>query len=271
MQGISDKILFEKDGKYGIKYDAISNSQSVNGHPDSYRESTVNLYDMRNKISFGRLFIFLICLATTPCISFAQKKEVLKSADSLTTVAAVIDSTAPEGKKVKKVNVYNPRKAAIRSAILPGWGQIYNKKYWKLPIVYGALGTSAYVFFFNLQTYKDTRFAYRVKYNMRVNGTDSSLYSQIPDYLKPLQEGSLRSYRDSYRRDIDYSVIFFVLLWGLNVVDASVDAHLKSFDVSPDLSFRFKPGYSEMAGTRGVSFIVDIGKKKQAALLTAKF
>jgi hypothetical protein len=206
-----------------------------------------------------------------PHFSFAQKKEILQSADSLTTVTTTIDTTE-DGKKTKQVRVYNPRKAALRSAILPGWGQIYNKKYWKLPIVYGALGTSAGIFFFNLQTYKDTRFAYRVKYNMRVFGTDSTEFDKIPDYLKRISENSLRSYRDSYRRDIDYSVLFFMLLWGLNVVDAAVDAHLKGFDVSPDLSMKFKPGYSPMAGTTGMSLVMNIGgKKKQPALLTSKF
>ncbi|MGZ5222310.1 MAG: DUF5683 domain-containing protein, partial [Chitinophagaceae bacterium] len=115
-------------------------------------------------------FFLLIGILLIPCISSGQKKEVLKSADSLKTVTAVIDSTAPADKKIKKVNVYNPRKAAIRSAIIPGWGQVYNKKYWKVPIVYGAIGTSAYVFFFNLQTYKDTRFAYSAKYNYRQPG-----------------------------------------------------------------------------------------------------
>jgi len=229
---------------------------------------------MRNKKVFARLFFLLVCFATIPDLSFAQEKEVLRSADSLKTVTVVIDSTAPEGKKVKKVNVYNPRKAAIRSAILPGWGQVYNKKYWKLPIVYGALGTSAYIFFFNLQTYKDTRFAYRAKYNFRQPGAtaaDTVAFNNIPDYLKPISEGSLRSYRDSYRRDIDYSVLFFVLLWGLNVVDAAVDAHLKSFDVSPDLTLRFKPGYSEMAGTSGLSLVLNVGKKNQATLLPSRF
>jgi len=228
---------------------------------------------MRSKNDMKNYFFLLACILIIPCLSFAQEKEVLKSADSLKTVTAVIDSTEPEGKKIKKVNVYNPRKAAIRSAILPGLGQIYNKKYWKLPIVYGALGTSAYVFFFNLQTYKDTRLAYKIKYNMRLPGAtaaDSARFNEIPDYLKPISEGSLRSYRDSYRRDIDYSVIFFVLLWGLNVVDAAVDAHLKSFDVSPDLSLRFKPGYSEMAGTNGFSLVLNVGKK-QPTLLTSRF
>ena len=219
----------------------------------------------------SRSFLLILCFSLVSLYAVAQEEEVLRSADSLKTVTVDIDSSAPEGKKVKKVNVYDPRKAAIRSAILPGWGQVYNRKYWKVPIVYGALGTSAYVFFFNLNTYKDTRFAYRVKYNMRVNGTDSTNYDRIPDYLKPISEGSLRSYRDSYRRDIDYSVIFFILLWGLNVVDAAVDSHLKSFDVSPDLSFRLKPGHSQMAGTTGLSFVVHIGKQKNTAFLPSRF
>ncbi len=155
---------------------------------------------------------------------------------------------------------HSPKKAAIRSAILPGLGQIYNKKYWKLPIVYGALGVCTGVFLYNLGSYKDTKFAYKVKYNMRVFRTDSALYSSIKSNLKPLSEESLRFYRNQFRRDIDYSALFFLILWGLNVVDASVDAHLKSFDVSPELSFQFKPGYSELAMTNGLSLVLKIGK-----------
>jgi hypothetical protein len=95
---------------------------------------------------------------------------------------------------------------------------------------------------------------------MRVNGTDSALFNQIKPALRPLSEESLRFYRNQYRRDIDYSALVFLLLWGLNVVDATVDAHLRSFDVSPDLSLQFKPGYSEMAGTSGLSLVLRIGK-----------
>ncbi len=167
----------------------------------------------------------------------------------------------------KKMNRYDsamrkhsPRTAAIRSAMLPGLGQIYNKKYWKLPIVYGALGGCAGVFVYNLNNYRDTRFAYRVKYNMRVNRTDSALFSKINPLLRPLEEESLRYYRDQFRRDIDYSVLFFLILWGLNVVDATVDAHLKSFDVGPDLSLQLKPGRSELAGTSGVSLVLKFSK-----------
>ncbi len=170
--------------------------------------------------------------------------------DSLRKVAEPV-----KDKKVDSVlRVHSPRKAIIRSAIIPGWGQIYNKKYWKLPLVYGALGATGYVFFDNIKVYRDSRFAYRAKY--QASQGDSSLYGQIkPEYVIYSEE-SLRSNRDQFRKYIDYSVLFFVFFWGLNVVDAAVDGHLKAFDVSPDLSFRIKPGYSEMAGTKGISIIL---------------
>jgi hypothetical protein len=176
--------------------------------------------------------------------------------DSLNKVATPIS----EKQKVDSVlKVHSPRKAIIRSAIIPGWGQIYNKKYWKLPLIYGALGTTAYIFVDNLQTYRDLRFAYSAKYKASLPGAtaqDSTDYYQLSSKYILVPTESLRSGRDQFRRYIDYSVLFFVVLWGLNVVDAAVDAHLKSFDVSPDLSFRIKPGYSEMAGTKGISLVL---------------
>jgi hypothetical protein len=174
-------------------------------------------------------------------------------------IVSVGDSTPVKKSTINKydsaMKAHSPKVAAIRSALLPGLGQIYNKKYWKLPIVYGGMGVCAGIFFYNLKNYKDTKFAYRVKYNMRVNGTDSNLFANIKDNLKPLEEESLRFYRNQFRRDIDYSALVFILLWGLNVVDAAVDAHLKPFDVSPDLSLRLVPGHSELAGTNGVSLV----------------
>ena len=159
-------------------------------------------------------------------------------------------------------NIVSPRKAAIRSAIIPGWGQIYVrkdikgsvlKKYWKLPIIYGALGTSAGVFFYNVQWYRRTRFAYTT-----FATKDSNNYGKVHPSLRRLENdlSFLQLNRNEFRRDVDYSVLFFVLLWGLNVVDATVDAHLKSFDVSPDLSLRLRPGHSELAGTNGVSLVL---------------
>lgn len=209
--------------------------------------------DMKSLLT-KKILLFLLVLPGFMHLS-AQEKDKKK---------AEKDSTALVKKPLNKYDsatkAHSPRTAALRSAILPGLGQIYNKKYWKLPIIYGGLGVCAGVFFYNLSQYRDTRFAYHVKYNMRVNHTDSALFSQIEPRLKPLSESSLDFYRGQYRRDIDYSVLVFIILWGLNVVDAAVDAHLKPFDVSPDLSLLIKPGHSELAGTNGVSLVLKIGK-----------
>lgn len=184
-------------------------------------------------------------------------------ADSLSKVAKPI---AHINRVDSVLRHHSPKKAAIRSAILPGLGQIYNKKYWKLPIIYGALGISGSVFAYNLTNYKALRFAYKAKYLASVPRTDpntgatlppdSSLYYQIRADLVPIDVNALRSYRDQFRRNIDFSALVFILLWGLNVVDATVDAHLKPFDVSPDLSLRIKIGTSEMARTNGVSLVL---------------
>ncbi|MBB1284961.1 hypothetical protein HRH25_11310 [Flavisolibacter sp. BT320] len=170
--------------------------------------------------------------------------------------------------------VFSPKKATIRSAIIPGWGQIYNKKYWKLPLIYGALGTTAYVFFYNVKTYRELRFAYQAKYkaalppydparpNQPGPFRDSSDYFKIkPEYIL-FDANSLRLYRNEFRSNVDYSVLVFIIFWGLNVVDATVDAHLKLFDVNPDLSFKMKFGPSQMAGTNGLSLVLAFNKKR---------
>jgi|SRR5687767_1141234 len=200
---------------------------------------------------------FLLLMLGCTLLNAQEPTDRIISKDSVVTITApVIDNKIiVDSVSIKK---HSPRVAAIRSAILPGLGQIYNKKYWKLPIIYAALGITTGVFFYNYNNYRDTRFAYKVKYNMRENGTDSALFVQIKDNLKPLSEESLRFYRDQFRRDIDYSVLFFIIFWGLNVVDAAVDAHLKPFDVGPDLSLQVKPGHSTLAGTNGISLVLSL-------------
>ena len=154
---------------------------------------------------------------------------------------------------------FSPKKAALRSAIIPGWGQVYNKKYWKVPIVYGALGVTAAVFLYNLNTYRDLRNAYKVRVQFSspdATAADTLHYNQLAPLYQQLDVNAIRTYRDEYRQNIDYSVLVFIALWGLNIADAAVDAHLKSFDVSPDLSFKIKFGHSQMAGTNGVSLVL---------------
>lgn len=179
------------------------------------------------------------------------------------TILTVGDARIQSVEKLDKAydslqNIYSPRIAIIRSAIIPGWGQYTNKKYWKIPLVYGALGTTGYLFFRNLSQYKEARMAYRL-----ASDTIASNDNLIPEpyYSVRSQPQRIATFRNQVRQNIDYSVLFFILFWGLNVVDASVDAHLKTFDVSDDLSFQIKPGYSPLARTNGVSIILPLGKK----------
>ena len=162
--------------------------------------------------------------------------------------------------KLQNPNYRSPRKAAIRSAILPGWGQVYNKKIWKVPIVYAALGGTAWYFFDNRKWFKDFQIGYRVAYNIADAG-DSTGYDKIKSYqvrnaVDQNRQNELRSYREEFRRNLDYAAVYFVLAWALNVIDATVDAHLSTFDISPDLTFKIQPGYSELARTNGVSLVL---------------
>lgn len=213
-------------------------------------------------------FVLILLLANLPLFSLAQEKEKLVDAAPTETIVETID-TSKNGKTSVKMRTYSPKKAAIRSAILPGLGQAYNKKYWKIPIVYGALGTTAAIFFYNLKWYKETRYAYNAVVDP-AGGPYPDIHPDLQLLVNRNDAATLGYLRDSYRRDIDYSALIFVAFWGLNVVDAAVDSHLKSFDVSPDLSLKFHPGYSPMAQTNGLSIVMTIGKKK-TPLLPAYF
>ena len=196
------------------------------------------------KFFYTLIFLFFITRA------YSQDQP----GEKIITVDSTVKKQEPDTSK--KVRVWDPKIAARRSAIIPGWGQIYNKKYWKLPIVYGGLGICGYVFFDNIKTYKEYKFAYAARIKAQTTPPDSTDYKKLKDIYKVLSPGSIRTARDEFRRYVDYSALIFVLLWGLNVVDATVDAHLKAFDVSPDLSLHFKAGYSDMAKTNGVSLVL---------------
>jgi hypothetical protein len=157
---------------------------------------------------------------------------------------------------IGKIN-YSPRKAIVRSAIIPGWGQAINKKYWKIPVVYAALGTTTYLFFRNLNQYQDAKNAY-----ILATDNDPSNDALIPQpyYSVKDQPERIRVFRNQVRQNIDYSVVFFMLFWGLNVVDAAVDAHLKTFDVTDKLSIQIKAGKSNISNAHGFSLIVPLGK-----------
>lgn len=189
---------------------------------------------------------FIVFFSAAICQVDAQSKED----SSLPKQEKIIDTSIKKG-------AFNPRIATKRSAILPGWGQIYNKKYWKLPLVYGALGATGYIYFSNIKTYRLLRQAYAYK----VDVTQANI-GLIDPQFKNYSVEALRVNRNAYRQNIDYSVLFFIIFWGLNVVDATVDAQLKGFDVNDNLSFQFNPGYSPLANTTGISLALDIHSKK---------
>ncbi len=202
-------------------------------------------------------FIFLVV-----AIFFAQNASAQVVEEQIDTLGVITKAIKKE-KKVKFYNKidtslpYTPRIAIIRSAVLPGWGQITNKKIWKLPLVYGALGATTYVFFNNLKKYNEAKTAFAL-----ATDGDPSNDNQIiqPYFAVKDQPDRIKSFRNAVRQDVDYSVLFFIGFWGLQVVDAAVDANLKTFDVSDDLSLQLKPGLSPMARTAGLSIVLHIGK-----------
>jgi hypothetical protein len=145
-----------------------------------------------------------------------------------------------------------PSKATKRSAMIPGWGQIYNKQYWKLPLVYGLLAVPAATFVYNNDMYTKTKFAYEARFK-EANG-DASDVNKIDPLLKNLTASSLQSYRNIFRKDRDYSIMWMVLAWGINVVDATVSGHLKEFDISNDLSMKVQPHFQPQLQQTGISF-----------------
>lgn len=161
----------------------------------------------------------------------------------------------------------NYRRATLYSAVLPGAGQFYNKKYWKIPIVYAAIGIPAYLYFDNKKIYNEAQYALVVTINK--SGIDS-LNNVSPDFLPLVLSGNTNAIinvRDEARKDQDYSVLFFLLFYGLNILDATVDAHLKDFNVNSDLSFRIKPMI--MPGptpSAGITLAFDIHKPRSRAL-----
>lgn len=152
---------------------------------------------------------------------------------------------------------HDPKIATFRSAVLPGWGQAYNKKYWKIPIIYAALGITTGVFFYNIKTYNEA--AQAVIYRSDTIDANDALIS--PD-LAAYSTENIRQYRNILRQNIDYSVLVFLVFWALNVVDATVDAHLKAFDVGPDISLKLKPGFNYMANSAGLSLVLTFRDKK---------
>ncbi|MFA8449955.1 MAG: DUF5683 domain-containing protein [Bacteroidales bacterium] len=180
------------------------------------------------KIYFKKRAIWTVIFLTIISSSFAQKKAI------------VTDSTRIEDKKdiIIMPKPHNPRKATLYSAVLPGLGQAYNKKYWKIPIIYAGFATFGYFIVSNNTEYQNFREAYNYLSNGKIGSPPNDLSEKYS--LEQLQQG-----RDYYRRNFEFTIILTSLWYILNIVDASVDAHLFNYNVSNDLSLRIDPMFEQ--------------------------
>ncbi|TDP04004.1 DUF5683 domain-containing protein [Flavobacterium sp. 245] len=157
---------------------------------------------------FYTLFLFFLC-----GFVYSQPQNILKK-DSFNS---------------QTLDPLRPAKAGFYSAVLPGLGQVYNKKYWKVPLVYGAIGTSMYFYIDNKKQYN----IYRDEYKNRLAGNKSN-----SEYLSRLSESQLMSAQKQFRRNSDLSLLCAVGFYALNIIDANVDASLSQFNVNNQLAFK---------------------------------
>lgn len=175
---------------------------------------------------------WLLILILLPISGFSQIEEVEKAvSDSIPESQAEIVAVESQVHldTINYLEIKNPMKASLYSAILPGMGQIYNGKWWKAPIVWGALGTGAAVIIF----YNDQYHKYRGYYLTKLYGGEID----NPTFNNMSVE-ALANIQDDRKRTRDYAIALTALGYILNILDATVDAHLFGIDKDPDLSFR---------------------------------
>ena len=183
-------------------------------------------------------------LAIADSIAAENKKRLLEMTSSTTPQVSPTPTDSINGALNKKVFIPNPTKATWLALVIPGGGQIYNRKYWKLPIIYGGYAGCAYALTWNNKMYKDYMQAY--KDAALGNWEANSIHDLLPPgYLdrtpKTQITETLRKRKDTYRRYRDLSIFAFIGVYLISVIDAYVDAELSNFDITPDLSMRVEP------------------------------
>ncbi|MBN1117498.1 MAG: hypothetical protein JXA77_09855 [Bacteroidales bacterium] len=192
---------------------------------------------------------------------FLFSLNVVLQAQTNDTIPVIVSEV--EIPEVVQEKPHSPHKASIYSAVFPGLGQIYNKKYWKLPLIFGGIGGVAYAIHFNSTNYNKYRSAYR---DFLIGDPGNTSYIQvIPPGLtiedvhgtySTWFQRALKNKKEYYKRYRDISYIGMVAIYLVNIIDASIDAHFYDFDVSDDLSFRVEPAYlqpnAETGGALGL-------------------
>lgn len=209
--------------------------------------------------------ILLVCLAFISCSSwgFAQDAKSFEIKADSSRIEAAADSTVrsvmlaadslPKPAQIKMEFKPDPKKAVLM-ALVPGLGQIYNRKFWKLPIVYGGLMGCMYAVTWNNRNYQDYSTAYKdiMMDAAEPNRAVEEFHTSWQDFLgvgyDPKEwvtntnfQTQLKNRKDYYRRYRDLSIIITVGVYALSIIDAYVDAQLFDFDISPDLSMHWEP------------------------------
>lgn len=182
---------------------------------------------MTSKLVITCLFCFCFSL-----ISFAQKHTTQKQSskkDSL-TILTTKDSIKikRKTKRMARYDVLSPSKAAFYSAVLPGLGQAYNRKYWKIPIVYGAIGTALYFYTENNKSYN----RYRNAYKRRLAGYEDD------EFFGFIDDNGLVNAQKTIKRNKELSLLLAIGAYVLNIIDANVDAHLIRYNVDDNLTLQ---------------------------------
>lgn len=196
-------------------------------------------------------YIVLLCVLCLPLTGWADEQESFAfKQDS----AQLVDVSELKADTLPKVAWRpDPLRAVWLGAIFPGLGQMYNRSWWKVPIVYGSFMGCGYAIMLNQQSYSEYKSAYLLLYNDNENGTVTDdpikLYNAIlPDGYDIARMGGtsaylgkLQNWQNTYRRYRDISIVVTVVVYALSLVDAFVDAELFDFDISPDLSMQVEP------------------------------
>ncbi|MEI6683894.1 MAG: DUF5683 domain-containing protein [Bacteroidota bacterium] len=153
-------------------------------------------------------------------------------------IGDTIPAETPDSIREKE---HSPTKATLMSTFLPGLGQFYNKKYWKIPIIYAGFGVLGYFVF----SYANEYTTYKNAYLESINGVTDGKYSS---YVKQYSADQLLASRDFYRRNLEINCIFSVLWYAINILDAAVDAHLYTFNITDRLSMKVEPEPLQFTG-----------------------
>lgn len=193
---------------------------------------------MKIKTIHTVLFFAFLCFSTIT----AQNNEDLKIVEEKVAVTKKKRKKEKKAKKLKPYEPLAPARAAFYSAILPGLGQIYTGNYWKLPIVYGAIGGGIYAYTWNKGEYDFFRDIYKKRLaGQPLSGRELNFESATDDQLIDFQ--------NRFRRDQELSLLITIGLYLLNIVDANVSAHLQQYNISDDLSFKPKLNFNDINAT----------------------